>query len=98
MVKVLHAHELLQGPYGNSLWKVQNRLYLGRKGRGPLLCEAMIQKVDGSRTKLALCRVYNQPMPAEMLEQGLELGQVLLHRGACHQDVIQIDGKERQVM
>lgn len=53
--------------------------------------EAMTQKVNGGHTKSAFSRVDNQPMPAETLKQRPEVGQLLPHRGACHQVVIQVD-------
>lgn len=46
---------------------------------------------------MAFSRVDNQPMPAETLKQRPEVGQLLPHRGACHQAVIQVDEKEGQI-
>lgn len=80
VVKVHHAYQLLQGPYGNHPWKIQNRLYLGREGHSPLICEAMAQKVNGCHIELALCRVNIQPLLDEMLEQGSKVGEVLIQQ------------------
>lgn len=67
-------------------------------GRGEATShEAMTQKVNGGHTKLAFSRVDNQPMSAETLKQRPEVGQLLPHRGACHQVVIQVDEKEGQI-
>lgn len=57
----------------------------------------MTQKVNGSHIKLALSRVDNQPMPTETLKQCPGVGQLLPHRGAYNQVVIQVDEKERQI-
>ena len=57
----------------------------------------MAEKVKGVPSELTLCRIDNQPMLAEP-EEGPEVGQVLLFRGARDEDVIQVDEEEGQVL
>ena len=69
----------------------------GRGGHN-LRRDLVPEKVKGVPSELTLRRIDNQPVLAEPREEGPEVGQVLLFRGARDEDVIQVDEEEGQVL
>ena len=75
-----------------------NSLHLRGEGDHTLHGDLVPEKVKCVPSELTLRRIDNQPMTAEPREEGPEVGQVLLFRGARNEDVIQVDEEEGQVL